>query len=386
MSTSHRTIDSAQMATLYNADGSTHVDLFGANGTLLLGHSNPSIVEALVAQARKTWITGRLDTPARLEAYSLVNAVLAERLRVAGFYSTGMEAAEFALRAARVITGRKDFVGFAKCMHGKSIATAGLAWESPFGHDPAGVKRVAFPTADNVDEVLGELSSILRQRTTAAVFLEAIQGSGGGASVSEQFCRSIRELCTENQTLLVADEILTGFHRTGPLFFHDRFSLKPDVVIAGKCMGNGFPVSAVLMRPEYEITPQMLPFSTYSENALAMAAVVGTLREIERLPVERLAADIERRIRKHLEPFASGQIRLTVFGAMCIVDVADGELAKRIADLCYERGVLISQAGPMLRLLPPLTIDEQQLEHGLATLTGVMEEVLATSGDAATPS
>ena len=382
MSTPRKTVVSADNATLRNEDGSTHTDLFAANGTLLLGHSNPEIVRTLAEQAQKVWITGRLDTDTRLAAYRLVEQRLPERLRVAGFYSTGMEAGEFALRAARVLTGRKNFVGFAKCMHGKSIATASLAWESQFGHDLTGVERLPFPTADSADAVLSRLSEILREERTAAVFLEAIQGSGGGASVTGDFSRSLRALCTETQTLLVADESLAGFHRTGPLFFHDRLELEPDIVLAGKCMGNGFPVSAVLMRREYEISPQMLPFSTYAENALAMAAVVGTLSEIARLPVERLAADIETQIRRHLGRFSTGHVKLTAVGALCIIDVGDARSAQMIADRSYEEGVLISQAGPILRLLPPLTIEPARLEHGLSIIAGIMSDTFAAGADA----
>lgn len=383
MPTVQKVVASAANALITNADGSTHIDLFAANGTLLLGHGNETVRRKLSEQNDKVWITGRLDTDTRLTAYQMVEQLIPERLRVAGFYSTGMEAAELALRASRVVTGRKDFLGFAKCMHGKSMATAFLAWENPFGYDLPGVQRVAFPTPDNADEVLTRIGEILRKRRTAAVFLEAIQGSGGGASVAPEFCRSLRELCTETQTLLVADEILTGFYRTGTLFFHDRFPLNPDVVLAGKCMGNGFPVSAVLMRRDYEITPQMLPYSTYSENALAMAAIVGTLTEIERLPVERLAADVEAQLRAHLQQLSPTHIALTVFGAMCIVDARDARLAQLIADRCYERGVLISQAGPMLRLLPPLTIERGALERGLATIAAVISETFSAPAAAA---
>lgn len=369
-----QTVSSADNATLFNSDGSSHIDLFSANGTLLLGHGHSRVVDALIEQARKVWITGRLDTDTRLIAYQMVQRRLPAHLRVAGFYSTGMEAAELALRATRVITARKDFIGFAKCMHGKSIATAFLAWESPFGHDVPGIERVPFPTPDTTDAVLARAAEILGERRTAAVFLEAIQGSGGGASVSAGFCRRLRELCTETGTLLVADEILTGFHRTGPLFFCDRFPLDPDLILAGKCIGNGFPVSVVLMRREHELTPQMLPYSTFSENALAMAAVVGTLRAVEQMPVEQLAADIETRIRAHLEGFCADGVGLTVFGALCLVDAGDTGLAEAIAHRCYDRGVLISQAGPMLRLLPPLTIGPAQLETGLTIVADAITE------------
>mgnify|MGYP006270782557 CR=1 FL=1 len=376
MSNSRKAVVSATNATLVNEDQSSHIDLFAANGTLLLGHSNPTAVEALVAQARKVWITGRLDTDTRLLAYASVEDMLPDPLKVAGFYSTGMEAAEFALRASRVLTGRKDVVGFDRCMHGKSSATAFLAWPNPFGHDLPGFHRVPFPTPETADDALARLEQVLGRRQTAAVFLEAIQGSGGGASVSSEFCESLRKLCSDTGTLLVADEILTGFHRTGPLFFYQRFPLEPDIVLAGKCMGNGFPVSAVLMGRDHELSARMLPYSTYSENALAMAAIVGTLQEIKRLPVERLAMDIQQAIRTSLDTFHPESIRLTVYGAMCIIDLGDSQIAAAIANQCYDGGVLVSQAGPILRLLPPLTIPTAELEQGLATLAAALDDNL----------
>lgn len=367
----------ASNAWLVNADDSRHIDLFAANGTLLLGHCHPAVVAALQAQTGKVWITGRLDTDTRVEATRLVEATIPDRLKVGGFYSTGMEAAEFAMRAARVLTGRKDFLGFAKAMHGKSIATAFLAWDAPHGHPVAGVQRLPFPSSDVAATVLAELGPLLARRTTAAVFLEPLQGSGGGATVDADFCAALTALCQETGTLLVVDEILTGFHRTGPLFFHSRLPLTPDIVLAGKCMGNGFPVSAVLLRRDLEITGAMLPYSTYAENALACAAVVGTLRALEGQPLAALAAAIEQHIRTTLAAVAPAEFRIALFGALCIVDCGAAPVAEQIAETCYANGVLISQAGPMLRLLPPLTIEPAVLAQALAVFAAAIRDATA---------
>jgi acetylornithine/succinyldiaminopimelate/putrescine aminotransferase len=312
-----------------------------------------------------------------LLATELVEQAIPDSHYVSGFYSTGMEAAEFALRAARVLTGRKDLIGFSKAMHGKSLATAFLAWENPNGYELPGFARVPFPSSDNASAALERLEPMLAQGHVAAVFLEAIQGSGSGDMVDADFCLSLTSLCKTHGTLLIADEILTGFHRSGPLFFYQRFPIDPDIVLAGKCMGNGFPVSAVLMRRGLEIKPQMLPYSTYAENALAAAAVVGTLREIERLPVQDMANAIGERITAHLNACAPESFVLTIFGAMCIINTGNGMVAQRIADTCYDNGVLISQAGPILRLLPPVTIEQDQLEFALS----VMDEAIMTQMD-----
>jgi 4-aminobutyrate aminotransferase-like enzyme len=368
---------SAHNATLFNADGSTHTDLFAANGTLLLGHGNRAVVQALAAQNEKVWITGRLDTDIRRRAIELTEQIIPGDYHVAGFYSTGMEAAEFALRASRVLTGRKDFAGFAQCMHGKSIATAFLAWDAPYGHPLPGFLRLPFPTRERAPAVLERLETVMARRETAAVILEAVQGSSGGAVVDPDFCRSLTDLCRAHETLLIVDEILTGFHRSGPLFFHTRLPIQPDIILAGKCMGNGFPVSAVFMRRGMEVRPQMLPYSTYAENALAAAAVVGTLSEMRRLPIAQMAEAAGDRIREHLRRSAPEFCAVTIFGALCIIDVREPAIAQQIDDTCYRRGVLISRAGSVLRLLPPVTIEPAQLEEALDILDTALRDSAA---------
>lgn len=381
---SRKVVVSAHNATLFNADGSTHTDLFAANGTLLLGHGNQAVVQALAAQNQKVWITGRLDTDIRLRAIALTEQLIPGEYYVAGLYSTGMEAAEFALRAARVLTGQKDLVGFARCMHGKSMATAFLAWDAPHGHPLPGFVRLPFPTTEHAAAVLAQLETVIARRQTAAVILEPVQGSSGGAVVDHDACRRLTELCQAHGTLLVVDEILTGFHRSGPLFCYSRFPIEPDIILAGKCMGNGFPVSAVLMRRGMEITPPMLPYSTYAENALAAAAVVGTLGEMKRLPMAQMAGAIGDRMRRHLRGAVSDSHgaahAVAILGAMCILDVRDPARAGQIADLCYQRGVLISHAGSILRLLPPVTIEHAQLEQAL----DILDQAIRDSSEAGT--
>jgi acetylornithine/succinyldiaminopimelate/putrescine aminotransferase len=377
MSAERKTIVKAQNATLFNVDGTSHIDLFGANGTVLLGHSNAAVVGALREQNEKVWITGRIDSDVRLKAKSMVEAAIPQSHYLSGFYTTGMEAAEFALRAVRVLTGRKDVVGFAKAMHGKSMATAFLAWDNRFGYPLEGFQRLPFPTEENASQVLEQLQAALEGRKTAAVFLEVIQGSGGGSVVDADFCKQLRRICSESGTLLVTDEILTGFHRSGPLFFHSRFDLDPDLILFGKCVGNGFPVSGVVKRRGLELQPQMLPFSTYSENALAAAAVVGTLSEIERLPIQEMAERAGNTISRFLDRLPTESFSASTFGAMSIVESKDAAISQRIADRSYERGVLISQAGPILRFLPPVTIETQELEHAMQIVTDIMTDELS---------
>lgn len=376
MTALRKTVASAYNATLFNTDGSTHTDLFGANGTLLLGHCNPVVVQALAEQNQKVWITGRINSDTRLLAFHTVEQMIPKTHFVSGFYTTGMEAAEFALRASRILTGRKDFIGFAKSMHGKSMATAFLAWDNPSGYAIPGIIRLPFPIADQASSVLAQLDSVLSLRATAAVFLEVFQGSGGGEKADFDFCHSLTTLCKKSGTLLVVDEILTGFYRTGSLFFYSHFPLEPDIILAGKCIGNGFPVSAVLMRRGLEINSQMLPYSTYAENSLASAAVVGTLSEIVRLPIADMVNAINALIATHLSTVEFSSYKVNGQGALWIVDTGNVEIAQKIANDAYENGVLISQAGSIIRLLPPITIELDLLEKAMTCICATVRKNL----------
>jgi acetylornithine/N-succinyldiaminopimelate aminotransferase len=246
-------------------------------------------------------------------------------------------------------------------MHGKSMATAHLGWEN------AGVAlprfyRIPFVASLSESEILDRLSAILRENEISAVFIEPIQGSGGGHSGSDQLYREIYRRCRERGALLIFDEILTGFYRTGTPFCFSPLGFSPDLILIGKAMGNGFPVSGVAANKDYAVSRQMLPGSTYAANPLACAAVVATLAELPRAsPVERVAF-IDKTIRRALAPLAEMGLQARGKGAMWIVEMPDGIDVEQVALRLYRYGVFVSYTGRILRLLPAVTIVPERLE------------------------
>ena len=234
------------------------------------------------SQLDRVWITSTFRTPVYREAKDRVEALFPPGYRVACFYSTGMEAAEFAMRVARVATGRSGIIGFERAMHGKSLGTASLGWPNPLvalsDHH-----RLPYLAQLGEEEILAGVERLLATRRIAAVFNEPLAGSGGGYLATPAFARGLADLCQQYGTLLVIDEIFTGLYRTGDVFLHRSLGIEPDILLTGKTMGNGFPVSAVVVRESYPIEGAMLPNSTYSDNALAASAVVATLQEMSRL-------------------------------------------------------------------------------------------------------
>jgi acetylornithine/succinyldiaminopimelate/putrescine aminotransferase len=254
-------------------DGRQYIDLFTAHGTAWLGHANPAIAADIAAQLDRVWLTGGLETPASRAAAGAIEAWFPASHGLAALYSTGMEAAEFAIRVARIATGRTGMLGFERSMHGKSLATAYLGWDNRDGVQLPGFRRLPFPGRASEADVLAQLAATLAGARVGGVFVEPLQGSGGGHLASPGFYREVARLAREHGALLVFDELLTGFHRTGPAFLFEEFGLAPDVVLIGKALGNGFPVSAVIVDRSVALRREMLPGSTFSGNALACAAI-----------------------------------------------------------------------------------------------------------------
>jgi acetylornithine/succinyldiaminopimelate/putrescine aminotransferase len=271
-----------------------------------------------------------------------------------------MEAAELAIRISRAVTGRNGLVGFAGGMHGKSLATAHLGWDNRDGLDLPLIHRIPFVDTEQESEILARLDRLLAAGTIGAVFVEPIQASARGHRASPAFYRGLSERCHAYRTLLVFDEILTGFGRTGPWFFFSDLGFTPDVVLVGKAMGGGFPVSAVVVNREIAIEPRMLPTSTYSNNPLAAAAVTATLELMRTIDLPARVAEIESIVKHELQPMNHGP-QLRGRGALWIVELPSEVETAVVAHRLFDRGVAVSFTSRTIRLLPAATIEAPRL-------------------------
>lgn len=360
---------------VFTTDGRCYIDLVSGFGTALFGHAHPAISAALARQAERIWVTGRMETDILQETKALISTFLPESHQLAGFYSTGMEAAEYAMRVAAQATGRGGYVGFDRSMHGKSMATACLCWPSQTALLP-NFRRLPFLPETTEADLLNRLEILLGKREVAAVFVEPFQGSGGGRSASREFYQRLGELARDSGTLVVADEVLCGFYRTGAVFHHPSLGLDPDLILAGKTLGNGFPVSAVFSRRSIELTPRMLPGSTYSENPLAAAVVKATLTEMRRTDLPAMVGAIEAHLRSTFAGLASIGCQLRGKGAFAVLETPPGFNMERIREALQENGVMASCLGPFIRILPAATIREDHLRQACAV---IREALLAES-------
>jgi acetylornithine/succinyldiaminopimelate/putrescine aminotransferase len=354
---------------LVTGDGKRCIDLFSAHGAVLLGHTHRLIGEKISEQLEHVWISGGLETPAYVEAKVLIESFFPDSHSLAALYSTGMESAEFAIRMARIVTGKIGVIGFEQSLHGKSLATAYLGWDNQDGVHLPGYFRLPFVQTVSEEKVLELLDKTLSEQDISAVFIEPLQGSGGGYMASRQFYRETAQLCRKADALLVFDEILTGFYRTGTPFFFSDLGFVPDIVLSGKAMGNGFPVSAVVADKTHRIQKEMLPGSTFAANPLASAAVAATLQQMQTLNLPAMVAEIEKIVRKHFDPLKKIGITPRGRGALWIIELPQDMNMKDIVTNIYKAGVLVGFTQQQLRLMPAATIELKKLEFACTCIT-----------------
>ena len=349
---------------LIASDGQEYIDFITGFGAVLLGHSNQSILDRVRLQLDKVWLTGKLSVPVIEEAAELVTSGLPQTYRHQQFYSTGNEAVEFAIRLATTATGRQGLVGFNRSMHGKSIASSALCWQNEFV-DVRNIHTLPFVDSTAELEILDQLTQKLASRNIAAVFLELIQGTNGAYEASAEFYKAVNDLCRDHGSLCVVDEVLTGFYRSGSLSYSHQLGLKPDILIFGKAMGNGFPVSALVCQSDIEVSDVMLPGSTFSNNPLAAAAVAATLTEMGRLDMPGLLSNIDRRIRSSLAPLEKQGVKLRGRGALWTLELPDARSAMAVQAESLSANLILSASGRYIRLFPPATVASTHLDKAL---------------------
>ena len=344
------------------ADGQTLVDLELGFGASFLGHSHPLVTASLQLQAGQLMSCGRHPTHRTAPVQAMLSALLPGSMIPAGLYSTGMEVSEFAMRVAATHTGRTKFAGFTRSMHGKSVMTAALCWRNaPIQSDLLHL----LPFVDEVSEgaLLDQLESVLTSRKVAALFVEPVQGSNRAHEASTGFYEQVIGLCRTHGTLSVFDETLTGLYRTGPAFYCNLLNVLPDVLLFAKSLGNGFPLAAIALHSEVPVQAAALPGSTFSGNAMALAAVEGTLGAMQALPMGDLVAAIEARVLGMRPALAGAGATLRGRGALWCIELETADQARRAQAATWAAGLLMSCTDRSLRLVPAATIDSAVLRE-----------------------
>ena len=406
---------SAEGAVVEDVDGNRLLDFAGGIGALALGHCPPDVVEAVTAQA------GRLIHACAIVASYEPFVAVAERLNALTpgdfpkktlLMNTGAEAVEAAVNVARVHTGRHGIVVFEGAYHGRTNLT--LAMTSKFGLFKKGlgpfapeVYRFPFPDLYRRPSGFSEeawidwqiarldecLVSVVDPAHVAAIVVEPVQGEGGFVPAPFRWLRRLRELCDQHGIVLVADEVQSGFGRTGKLFAIEHAGVVPDLITMAKSLAAGMPLSAVTGRAEMMdcIHPGGMG-GTYSGNPLACVAALAAIEAIEKPAFLERAAEVGARMRARLEKIAAEHPELVGdvrgLGSMLAIELVEDASARTpsmeataaVNAETLQRGVITIRAGMRsncVRFLPPLTISDAQLEEGMDVVAEAVHAVAA---------
>ncbi|HTV20169.1 MAG TPA: 4-aminobutyrate--2-oxoglutarate transaminase [Polyangiaceae bacterium] len=386
-------VERAENAEIWDAEGKRYIDFAGGIAVLNTGHRHPRVLAALERQLQS--FTHTAFQVAGYESY----VRLAERLNriapISGpvksvFFSTGAEALENAVKIARYATGRSALICFSGAFHGRTFLTMAMTgkvvpYKAGFGPLPADVYHVPFPIPLHGVSVADTLIAIQRlfkadvdPKRVAAIVLEPVQGEGGFYPAPPDLLVELRALCDQHGILLIADEVQTGFARTGKWFGMHHHSVEPDLITVAKSLAAGLPLSGVVGRAPIIDAPSPGGLGgTYGGNPLAIAAAHAVLDIIENEQLIERANTLGTRLRARLEALRANAPLIAEVrgpGAMLAIelmhgDTPDPESARAIQARALERGLLLLTCGTyanVIRFLFPLTIQDEVFDEAVA--------------------
>jgi 4-aminobutyrate aminotransferase/(S)-3-amino-2-methylpropionate transaminase len=407
-------VSRADGAVVEDVDGNTYLDFAGGIGTMNVGHSAPTVIDAVREQLAR--FTHMCFSVALYEGY----IALSERLirltpgdfpKKAMFLSTGAEAVENAVKIARYATGRPGVLVFEDGFHGRTLLALSMTskvhpYKAGFGPFVGDVHRVPYAYCYRcpfacarascslacVDAIEDYFARHVDPRSIAAVVVEPVLGEGGFVVPPRDFLPRVAALCRRHGIVVVADEVQTGLGRTGRLFACEHSGLEPDLLVIAKSLAGGLPLSAVVGRADLMDAPEVGGLGgTFAGNPLALAAAHAVLDLFESSPLldraEAIGARMEERCRAWMGRFPLvGDVRRlgAMLGLELVTDLASRAPARaatsEVARLAWERGVLLITAGTygnVLRSLVPLVIGDAELEEALDVLESCFATVVA---------
>lgn len=396
----------ARNAELWDVEGRRYIDFASGIAVLNTGHVHPAMKAALAAQIERFTHACFQVTP--YESY----VALAEALNALApgstpkktiFLSTGAEAVENAIKIARYHTRRSGVIAFSGGFHGRTLACSALTgkvtpYKAGFGPMLPEVYHVPYPiayhgiTADDSFAALEQLfKADVDPARVAAIIIEPVLGEGGFYAAPVDFLRRLRTVCDKHGILLIADEIQTGFARTGRMFAIEYAGIEPDLMTVAKSLAGGVPISAVIGKSDIMDSPVPGGLGgTYAGSPLGCAAGLAVLDVIKREKLAERAVALGDRLMARLKALQArytciGEVRaLGAMVAMELVknrkaDAPDADLTKQLVQAAGRHGLILLSCGiysNVIRILAPLTIEEALLDEGLALLEGALEEVV----------
>lgn len=390
--------DRAENATLWDIEGNEVIDFAAGIAVLNTGHRHPKVVAAVEKQLHAFTHTAYQIVP--YESYVTLAEKINARVPVEGptktaFFSTGAEAVENAIKIARAYTKRPGVIAFGGGFHGRTSMTMALTgkvapYKIGFGPFPGSIFHAQYPNAVHdvsTQDALKSLERIFKADIApdqvAAILLEPVQGEGGFVIAPDDFMQGVRKLCDQHGILLIADEVQSGYARTGKLFAMEHYSVKPDLITMAKSLAGGLPLSAVSGRAEVMDAPAPGGLGgTYAGNPLAIASALAVLEVVEEEQLCERSRELGEALVEELNkakatcPYIADVRALGSMVAVEFIDPQSGEpspaFTQKVQAHALEAGLLLLSCGVygnVIRFLYPLTIPDAQFRRALDILS-----------------
>jgi 4-aminobutyrate aminotransferase/(S)-3-amino-2-methylpropionate transaminase len=403
-------VEKAEGALLHDVDGNVFLDFAGAIGTLNVGHCPPGVVRAVEEQLHQyihTCFNVAMYEPYVALAERLAQITPGSFVKKAMFANSGAEAVENAVKIARKYTGKSGIISFERGFHGRTLMGMSLTskvkpykfqmgpfapatYKAPFPylhHRPEGMSEEAYAQfcLQQFEEFL---YTHVAPEEIAAVIMEPVQGEGGFIVPPKSFVQGVYQICQEKGMLFIADEVQTGFGRTGEFFASTHFDIEPDLITLSKSIAAGLPISGVVGRAEVMDAPDPGEIGgTYGGSPLGCVAALAVIEQIEQenlLQRSQIIGETICNFFTQLQQEVPAIAEVRGLGAMMAVEFIDPKSQKPLSSLvsqvtkaCYDAGVILLSAGihgNVIRFLTPLVITDEQLQEGLEIIGSVIRQ------------
>lgn len=357
-------IERAEGVYLYGPNGEKYMDLVSGFNVSNIGHRHPKVLEAIQDQLNRfmhVTVYGEFVQAPQVQLATELLEVLPNSFQSVYFTNSGAEAVEGSMKIAKKYTGRRQIIAAKHAYHGSTQGALSLIGNDEYraAYAPL-LPEISFIEFNNIDD----LANITEN--TAAVIVEAVQGEAGVRVPSKEYMQALRQKCTETGTLLIFDEIQTGFGRTGKLFAFEHFEIIPDILMLAKGIGGGMPLGAFVAPKEImdviKDNPMLGHITTFGGHPVSCAAARASLKVIQE---ENLVQDVERKANLFRSELNIPQIKeIRGLGLMMCLQLENFDQVYQVSNYCANQGLIIDwylHCETALRIAPPLTISDQQI-------------------------
>ncbi|KAA3652718.1 MAG: aspartate aminotransferase family protein [Calditrichaeota bacterium] len=367
---------------LITSSGEKYLDLISGIGVASIGHGRQAVLDAIQKQASlylHPMVYGEVVQEQQVLYAKKLADILPGPISNVFFTNSGTEAVEGALKTTRKYTGRQEIFSFSGCYHGDTFGSLSLQAESMYREPFEPVVPQIFHLPWNDVNALERISEL-----TAAVIIEPIQAEGGIRVPTGDFMHALRHRCTQTGALLVADEVMTGFGRTGRMFATEHFGLAPDLIVLAKALGGGMPLGAFagpqdIMKTLSE-NPPLAHVTTFGGHPVSCAAGLAALEILIQENLSERARKIGERINYHLNPWVGkNKILKEVRGRGCLIGLVfkDAATTKKVVEKCRENKMIIGWTlyhSTIIRMAPPFILTDAQIDAAMESLIQIIKK------------